>query len=88
MRVHVSISGVVQGVFFRVRTQDQAQMLGLNGWVRNKSDGKVEAVFEGPRKNVGQMVEWCRLGPSAAQVDNVETHEEPEEGLSGFEIRY
>ena len=88
MRVHVLISGVVQGVFFRATTQNQALKLGLNGWVRNKSSGQVEAVFEGPKERVEQMVEWCKYGPPNAHVENVEVQDDKEEGLKDFSIKY
>jgi acylphosphatase len=78
-RAHVVIRGRVQGVFFRAETRDRARSLGLTGWVRNNSDGAVEAVFEGDRERVESMVEWCRRGPSHAAVDDVDVSwEEPE----------
>ncbi|MFZ0133194.1 MAG: acylphosphatase [Desulfobacterales bacterium] len=70
-RVHIVISGIVQGVFFRVETQRAAQRCGVNGWVRNRRDGTVEAVIEGERPRVEKMLDWCRTGPSRAVVDNV-----------------
>ena len=81
------MSGAVQGVFFRSETEQQAQRLGLSGWVRNLPDGRVEAVFEGDPDSVDRMVHWARRGPSQARVTAVEVSEEPVEGLSGFGIR-
>jgi acylphosphatase len=75
-RVHVFVSGRVQGVFFRQSTQRLAQGLGVKGWVRNLPDGRVEAVFEGEEPAVKALVEYCRLGPSAARVDNIEVRNE------------
>jgi acylphosphatase len=86
-RVHVLVSGEVQGVNFRGATQAQAEQLGLNGWVRNLDDGRVEAVFEGDSDTIQQMIEWCESGPSSAYVDNVSVEQEEPEGLSGFEVR-
>ena len=87
-RVHVSVSGTVQGVYYRATTRDTARDLGVDGWVTNLADGRVEAVFEGADTDVEAMVEWCHEGSPAADVDDVEvTYEEPQ-GLEGFEIRY
>ncbi len=86
-RAHVYVSGQVQGVAFRDSAQSQAEELGLNGWVRNLQDGRVEAVFEGESEAVRQMIEWCESGPSSADVDDVSVEQETPEGLSGFEIR-
>lgn len=68
---HVIISGLVQGVCFRADTRRQAQKLGLCGWVKNLPDGTVEAVFEGDRFSVEKMIDWCRMGPAGAVVNNV-----------------
>lgn len=89
IRVHVIISGHVQGVFFRDKTQRQANARGVTGWVRNLSDGRVEAVFEGDEKAVQQVVFWCQQGPPNAYVTGVESHSEAviNEYLS-FSIRY
>jgi acylphosphatase len=72
-RAHVFVSGIVQGVFFRASTRDEARMLGLKGWVRNLPDGRVEAVFEGEKSAVGQMLLWCAHGPPGAEVTDLET---------------
>ena len=71
-RAHVIISGRVHGVGFRWSTQTQARAQGVGGWVRNRSGGTVEAVFEGDKERVDAMVEWCRRGPVMASVENVE----------------
>jgi acylphosphatase len=86
VRVHAIVTGRVQGVWFRARTQERAESLGVSGWVRNLPDGAVEAVFEGPRDAVDAVVEWCREGPDHASVDDIATREEPPEGLAGFRI--
>ncbi|WP_245574439.1 acylphosphatase [Desulfovirgula thermocuniculi] len=80
MRRHVFISGKVQGVYFRVYTRDEAARLGLTGWVRNRRDGRVEAVFEGEESAVEEILAWCRKGPPASRVDKVEVVEEPYTG--------
>lgn len=71
-RVHIKITGIVQGVFFRANTQKEAVKLGLTGWVRNTSDGGVEAIAEGEKKALEEFIEWCRHGPPSAHVENVE----------------
>jgi acylphosphatase len=87
-RAHVLISGRVQGVFFRAYTSEEAQALGLTGWVRNLSDGRVEAVFEGEEKRVEQMVAWCYHGPTYALVEDVHvTWEEYTGGFTSFGIK-
>ncbi len=88
-RVHVFITGKVQGVFFRAETKKQALELGLKGWVRNLYDNRVEAVFEGSENDVGKMIVWCKKGPRFANVKGVEIAEEPPVNkLEDFEIRY
>jgi acylphosphatase len=86
-RAHVFVSGRVQGVSFRDATRSQAEQLGLSGWVRNTQDGQVEAVFEGDPDTVQQMVEWCRSGPSSADVEDLSVDNEQPENLSSFEVR-
>jgi len=71
-QVHLSITGRVQGVWFRGWTVKKASTLGLDGWVRNRRDGTVEAVFSGPTAAVEEMIEACRKGPPAACVDGLE----------------
>ncbi len=72
---------------FRDATRSQAEQLGLSGWVRNTQDGRVEAVFEGVPETVQQMIEWCKSGPSSADVEDVSVENEQLENLSGFEVR-
>jgi acylphosphatase len=87
-RAHVFVSGQVQGVSFRDATRSQAQQLGLNGWVRNTEDSRVEALFEGKPDAVREMIEWCKSGPSSADVEDVSVeNESPSGDLSGFEVR-
>ena len=77
MRVHVMVTGRVQGVFYRAGCAAEARARAVTGWVRNLPDGRVEAVFEGPEREVQEMVDWCRKGPSSARVEKVESwHEE------------
>ena len=86
-RAHVFVSGRVQGVFFRVRAAEQARASGVRGWVRNLPDGRVEAVFQGPRAAVDASVAWCWSGPPGARVEEVEVVEEPPEpGETSFHI--
>ena len=75
-RTHVIISGRVQGVFFRMETQRAADRHGVFGWVKNRADGTVEAVFEGDKEKVDAVIEWCRRGPRHADVQGVDIHEE------------
>lgn len=87
--VHVIISGRVQGVWFRANTKQKAEQLGITGWVRNTSDGNVEAVFEGEKEQIKEMLNWCYHGSSMAHVENVEIkNQEPTNGFDGFSIRY
>jgi acylphosphatase len=72
VRVHLVISGVVQGVFFRANTEKVARSLHLTGWVRNLTDGRVEVVAEGQHDRIGEFIDWCHRGPPAASVDDVE----------------
>ena len=72
VRAHMLISGRVQGVYFRQSTLFEAQNLGVKGWVRNLMDGRVEAVFEGEEHAVKTLVNYCRQGPAAARVNNLE----------------
>ena len=72
VRRHVTIKGEVQGVFFRETARRKATEAGVAGWITNRSDGAVEAVFEGPAEAVEELVEFCREGPTAATVENVD----------------
>jgi acylphosphatase len=81
------VSGRVQGVFFRDTARRRADAAGVSGWISNRSDGAVEAVFEGESERVEEMVEFCRHGPSRAEVAEVEVIDEEPEGISGFDVR-
>ena len=85
-RINVVVHGHVQGVFFRDTVRRSARDHGVSGWVRNRSDGTVEAVFEGPAAVVSALVQLCREGPPDARVERIEVTEEAPEGLSGFEL--
>ena len=87
VRRRVVIRGNVQGVFFRDTTRRMAESRGVAGWVSNRPDGSVEAVFEGEQDAVESMLDFCREGPRGAEVEDVEVSEEEPEGSSGFSIR-
>jgi acylphosphatase len=87
-RAHVYVSGKVQGVYFRATTRDEARTRDVDGWVRNLPDGRVEAVFEGPREDVEEMVAFCHEGSSTARVEDVEVTYEDLQGEAGFEVRW
>lgn len=87
MRAHVFVSGKVQGVFYRDTTKKEADKRGIRGWVRNRRDGRVEAVFEGESLTVEEMVAWCRIGSPLSRPTFVDRTEEPEEGHADFVIR-
>ncbi|KPJ57230.1 acylphosphatase [Parcubacteria bacterium DG_74_2] len=88
VRVHVLISGLVQGVFFRSHTRIKAKEFGVFGWVRNLADGKVEAVFEGEKESIEKIIEWTKKGPDYARVENVEIKWENYNGeFEDFEVR-
>lgn len=86
VRRRVVVSGLVQGVWFRDSCRRAAEARGVAGWVRNRRDGAVEAVFEGPVAAVEEMVAWCHAGPPRASVERVEVIEEPPTGEFGFRI--
>jgi acylphosphatase len=88
IRRRVIVHGRVQGVFFRDTARRMAQSRGVAGWVRNREDGAVEAVFEGAPDAVESMIRFCREGPRGAAVERVELLEEPAEGTEGFSIKY
>jgi acylphosphatase len=79
-RARVVISGRVQGVAFRIETQWAAERIGVRGWVRNRRDGTVEALFEGERRRVEEILAWCRRGPALARVTAVEVQWEDYRG--------
>jgi acylphosphatase len=87
VRRHVWVSGFVQGVWFRQSCRQEAVGRGVSGWVRNRPDGRVEAVFEGPEPAVAAMVAWCEEGPPRAHVDRVEVVDEDVAGDTGFRVR-
>ena len=87
-KARVRVRGRVQGVFFRDSTRGKAEELSLSGYVMNTPDGDVEAVFEGPKEGVEEMVRWCGQGPPQASVENVDVdYESPGDDLTGFEVR-
>ena len=87
IRRRAVVHGRVQGVFFRDTTQREAEARGVSGWVTNRSDGTVEAVFEGEQEAVEAMIGFCREGSGRAEVDQVDVREEEPEGLDGFSVR-
>jgi acylphosphatase len=87
IRRRVVVHGRVQGVFFRDSAQERGRAHGVAGWVRNRPDGAVEAVLEGPAEAVDRVVRFLENGPPRAEVSDIEVREEEPEGLSGFEIR-
>jgi acylphosphatase len=88
-RAHAIISGRVQGVFFRMETMRAAQRIGVSGWVRNRRDGTVEALFEGDKHQVDAMLNWCKEGPPHAHVTDVKVDVEEYTGeFDGFDITY
>ncbi|RZB30350.1 MAG: acylphosphatase [Desulfobacteraceae bacterium Eth-SRB1] len=89
VRAHVLIVGRVQGVFFRMETKRTADGAGVYGWVKNKRDGTVEAVFEGDEESVGAVVKWCKKGPPISIVNGVDIKWEDYTGEYGdFEITF
>ncbi len=89
VRAHLKIYGIVQGVFFRSSMRDLAISLGVRGWVRNLPDGSVEAVAEGPKEAVEELVRWAHRGPPTAVVDRVEVEYSRCEGrFKDFRIKY
>ena len=88
VRAHVFVSGRVQGVYYRASTRDAAQKKGVDGWVKNLDDGRVEAVFAGDEDSVETMCEWCETGSRAAKVEAVDVTMESPEGIDGFEVRW
>ena len=85
--VRVRIEGRVQGVGYRAWVERMASSAGISGWVRNRADGSVEAVFQGGDIRVSEMIARCETGPSAASVTNVEVFDEAGGAFTGFEIR-
>jgi acylphosphatase len=85
--IHARVTGRVQGVSFRAWTRDEAERRGLDGWVRNESDGTVCAVIHGPEDRVDDMARALRRGPAGAQVSEVQTEIGNPPDNAGFEIR-
>jgi acylphosphatase len=87
-RLEVVVSGLVQGVWFRASTRDEARRLGLRGWVRNLPDGRVEAIFEGEEQALRRMLDWCNTGPPGAEVLQVEAQWGPAtQDFENFSVR-
>jgi acylphosphatase len=87
IRKRLIIQGRVQGVWFRDSTRQEARSLNVTGWVKNRRDGGVEAVAEGPEDAVGRLIQWCHHGPPAAEVSSVEENEEEWTGeFSSFDV--
>ncbi len=88
VRAHVRIWGQVQGVFFRSTARQLADAEGVTGWIANRPDGSVEAVFEGEQPQVEALVQWCHIGPPQAWVERVDTSWEPYTGqYTRFSVR-
>lgn len=86
-RVHIFVSGKVQGVYYRQNTAQKAQEFGISGWVRNLSDGRVESIMEGDEVNISQILTWCKQGPADADVSGVEIiNEEYKNEFTSFDI--
>jgi len=89
IRAHLTIHGRVQGVFYRLETQRAAKRLGVVGWVKNRPEKTVEAVFEGPKHCVENMVQWCRQGPPMAEVSRIDAQWQACRGAyTDFSVRY
>jgi acylphosphatase len=86
VRRHLWVRGRVQGVWYRGSCAEQARVLGVSGWARNLSDGRVEVVVEGEPEAVDKLIEWCHQGPKAARVSAVEVQAEEPEGLGSFSV--
>lgn len=87
VRARVHVSGTVQGVHYRATTRETARDRGVDGWVQNLEDGRVEAVFEGKPSDVESMVQWCHKGSPAADVEDVDVEYEDPSGITGFSVR-
>ena len=88
-RLHIIVSGRVQGVFFRSNTQKQARKLNLTGWVKNNPDGTVEIIAEGSQEALKKFEAWCRKGPMLARVDEIKVKKEPSTGeFTSFSLHY
>jgi len=88
-RVHLLVSGKVQGVFFRQALKVVAKNNNVLGWVRNLKDGRVEAILEGDNKSINSVIEWTRIGPAHSHVDDIEaSNEEFKNEFSTFDVLY
>ena len=88
-RIHIFVTGRVQGVFFRQSTRVMAIKNNVNGWVRNLDDGRVEIVAEGEESNIDALIDWCKTGPANSRVDEFELVEENStDEFKNFEVRY
>ena len=88
-RAHMVVSGRVQGVFFRQNTLNKAKELGVFGWVKNLPDGKLEAVFEGEKKKVEEIVNWAEKGPASVEVSDIKVKWQGYKGeFKGFKLKY
>ena len=89
IRAHILVSGIVQGVFFRANTAEKARELSLLGWVKNLPDGRVEAVFEGEKEKIEEIIDWLKSHPGMSKVEKVEVDWQEARGdFENFEIRY
>lgn len=87
--LHIIVTGLVQGVYFRANTQNKANSLGVTGWVKNLVDGRVEIMIEGEKKLVDQMLDWCKQGPPRSKVENIYSEYLPfQNKYSEFKINY
>ena len=84
---HFKVTGIVQGVFFRANTVEQAERLGLTGWVKNCEDGSVEAQAEGSDDTLDELEQWMQTGPPGAQVEDVKVTKVEPEGFDSFELK-
>ncbi|MGQ9680517.1 MAG: acylphosphatase [Candidatus Bathyarchaeia archaeon] len=80
IRLHIYVLGKVQGVFYRSNTCEKAEELGITGWVKNLADGRVEIIAEGEEEKLKKLVEWCRVGPRWAKVEDLNVNVEPATG--------
>lgn len=89
IRVHLTITGKVQGVFFRAHAQKKAEEFGVTGWVANQGDGTVTIVAEGPENKINNFVDWCHSGPSTSEVESIKVEKVEYMGeFCDFNIRY
>jgi len=89
INAHILISGRVQGVWYRASTKNKAEQLGIKGWVKNTTNGEVEAVFQGEEKLVEKMITWCYQGPPLAKVDKISVKKQDNiENYDDFSIKY